>query len=295
MTKQRIGRNPMRIDAHQHFWSLEHGDYGWLQPTPALKALYRDFAPADLRPHLQAANIEGTVLVQAAPSEAETERLLEIGRQPDSMVLGVVGWCALEAADASERIARCARDPLLKGLRPMLQDMPDIGWVLGPQADRAWAAMEGHGLVLDLLIKPHQIDTALELLQRQPKLRAVVDHAAKPAIASGWDLAFAPWAAAMTTLARETNVACKLSGLLTEALIGADVRVLRPYVELLLSEFGAARLVWGSDWPVVTLTASYLTWHAMCVDLLADLDAREQGLIFGGNAVALYELDLRQC
>jgi L-fuconolactonase len=246
-----------------------------------------------LRPHLQTARIDGTVLVQAAPSEAETKRLLEIGRQPDSMVLGVVGWCALEGVDAPERIAKCARDPLLKGLRPMLQDMPDISWVLGPLGDRAWTAMEVHGLVLDLLIKPHQIGTAVDLLQRHPELRAVVDHAAKPAIAAGHDRAFAPWATSMRTLARQTNVACKLSGLLTEAPVGADAGMLRPYVDLLLSEFGAMRLVWGSDWPVLTLAASYLTWQRMCVELLGDLDSGEQGFIFGGNAIALYGLDSR--
>jgi L-fuconolactonase len=280
----------MRIDAHQHFWSVQHHDYGWLQPTSALQAIYRDFGLEDLRPHLRAAHIDGTVLVQAAPSEAETERLLKIARQPGSMVLGVVGWCALEGADAPERIAKRARDPLLKGLRPVLQDMRDISWVLGPLGDRAWTAMEVHGLVLDLLIKPHQIGTAVDLLQRHPNLRAVVDHAAKPAIAASPDLGFAPWAAAMTTLARETHVACKLSGLLTEAPVSADVETLRPYVDLLLSEFGAARLMWGSDWPVLTLAASYLTWHGMCVELLANLNAHEKSLVFGGNAIALYGL-----
>ena len=123
----------LRIDAHQHYWSLAHQDYGWLVDTPALRPIYRDFGPAELAPLLDRAGIDGTVLVQAAPSEAETWRLLALAAQPASRVRAVVGWTDLAAPDAPVRIRRLAQEPLLKGLRPMLQDIPDPEWILQPR------------------------------------------------------------------------------------------------------------------------------------------------------------------
>jgi L-fuconolactonase len=147
--------------------------------------------------------------------------------------------------------------------------------------------MQRHGLVLDLLIKPHQLDAALELALRRPGLRMVVDHAAKPAIASG---TFEPWARQIARLARATHVDCKLSGLLTEASPGAGLEALRPYADHVLDAFGPARVLWGSDWPVLTLAASYGEWHGLCVALLSGLDVADQQLVFGGNAERLYKL-----
>jgi L-fuconolactonase len=277
----------MRIDAHQHYWSPEHGDYGWLVPSTVLAPICRPFGPRDLRPHLDAAGIGATVLVQAAPSEAETMRLLDIAAQPDSRVLGVVGWCDLEAGDAPARIAALAAQPLLKGLRPMLQDLPDPGWILQARLEPALDAMERHGLVLDLLIKPHQLDPALELALRRPGLRMVVDHAAKPAIGSG---SFEPWARRIARLAQAAHVHCKLSGLLTEAAPGAGLQELRPFADHVLEAFGPSRVLWGSDWPVLTLAASYGRWHALSLEMLHALPGAQRDLVFGGNAVRLYQL-----
>ncbi len=275
----------MRIDAHQHYWSPTHRDYGWLEDTPALHAIHRDFAPADLLPILERAGIDGTVLVQAAPTEAETWRLLELAADPASRVRAVVGWTDLAAPDAPQRIRRLAQEPLLKGLRPMLQDLPDPQWILDTRLKPAIRTMTELGLRLDLLIKPHQIETARTFAQRHLALPMVIDHAAKPDIAHRQ---FEPWASSMAEFARSTDVYCKLSGLATEAAPGWDAAALRPYVEHLLQHFGPSRLMWGSDWPVLNLAGSYEQWVSAILELVNALSPSEQEEILGANAARFY-------
>jgi L-fuconolactonase len=277
-----------RIDAHQHYWSLLHRDYGWLQPTPQLRAIYRDFGPADLHPHLDASGIDATVLVQAAPSEAETWRLLQLAAAPGRRVAGVVGWCGLLQADAPRRIATLAAQPLLKGLRPMLQDLADPRWMLQVALGPALQAMAEHHLVFDALVKgPAQLDALCEFAVRHPSLRIVLDHGAKPPIASG---EMAGWAAAISRLAQSHNVMCKLSGLVTEAGAGWSAERLRPWVEHLLGAFGPQRLLWGSDWPVLKLVSDYADWWCASGELLAGLSAPQREQVLGGNAVRCYGL-----
>lgn len=275
----------IRIDAHQHYWSLAHRDYGWLQDTPALRAIHRDFAPEDLAPLLDRAGIDGTVLVQAAPSEAETWRLLALAAHPASRVRAVVGWTDLAAADAPQRIRRLAQEPLCKGLRPMLQDIADPNWILGAQLRPAIGTMIELGLGLDFLIKPQQLDAALAFAQQHPDLRMVIDHAAKPDIAGR---AFEPWATQMARFGKETQVCCKLSGLATEAGPGWDADALRPYVDHLLACFGPWRLMWGSDWPVLELAGDYLRWQGVSRELLKALPPSEQEQVWGTNAAGFY-------
>jgi L-fuconolactonase len=279
-----------RIDAHQHYWSVAHRDYGWLQPTPELRPIYRDFGPADLHPHLDAAGIDATVLVQAAPSEAETWRLLQLAAAPGSRVAGVVGWCDLLDADAPQRIAQLAAQPLLKGLRPMLQDLDDPRWILQRALQPALQAMVRHGLVFDALVKgAAQLDALCEFAAEHGALRIVLDHGAKPPLACG-DLA--AWRAGISRLARAPNVYCKLSGLVTEAGAGWRVAGLRDGVEHLLAEFGAPRLLWGSDWPVLNLAADYHAWWRASGELLGSLNAAQREQVFGRNAVQCYGLRL---
>jgi L-fuconolactonase len=277
----------LRIDAHQHYWSIAHGDYGWLVPSPALAPICRDFGPQDLHPLLDAAGVAATVLVQAAPTEAETWRLLAIASTPGSRVLGVVGWADLEAADAPERIARLAAQPLLKGLRPMLHDLDDPAWIHRPGLAPAWRAMQEADLVLDLLVRPVHLEEVLRFADRWPGLRMVVDHGAKPV--PGPD-GLGTWGAAMERLASETPVDCKLSGLLTELEAGADPQLLRPHVELLLEAFGPRRLLWGSDWPVLQLAGSYAQWLGLCEHWLRALPEEDRGHVFGRNAARVYRL-----
>ncbi|MFD1696158.1 amidohydrolase family protein [Roseibium aestuarii] len=276
--------SPPRIDAHQHFWAVERGDYGWL--TPDLAPLYRDFLPADLKPHLNRHEIDGTILVQAAPTVAETRFLLELADRTPS-VRGVVGWADFAAPDAPDRIAGLAAHPRLVGLRPMIQDIADDDWMLRPDLDPAFRALVAHDLTFDALTLPRHLDRLLTLLGRYPDLRTVIDHGSKPRIR---DRDFEDWAASMSRLAQETSAFCKLSGLVTEAAEAWTTDDLRPYTDHLLTSFGPGRLIWGSDWPVCTLGASYDRWVETTETLLADLGDADRAAIMGGNALTAYGL-----
>jgi L-fuconolactonase len=273
-----------RIDAHQHFWRIDRGDYGWL--TPDLGPIYRDFGPGDLTPLLAWTGIDGTVLVQAAATVAETRFLLELAAATP-FVAGVVGWAPLDAPDAGEMLATLARDPALKGVRPMIHDIPDVDWMLGPAVGAGLRAVEALGLTFDALVRPPHLGNLRRLLARHPTLRVVIDHAGKPEIAAG---RFDAWAADMRALAKETPAWVKLSGLVTEAGVGWSVDQLRRYVEHLLEHFGADRLIFGSDWPVVTLRAGYGEWLAAVDALLAGLAPEARARIMGLTAIEVYRL-----
>lgn len=272
----------MRIDAHQHFWSLARDDYGWL--TPELGVIHRDFGPADLAPLLAAHGITSTILVQAAPTEAETAYLLNIAAGTP-FVAGVVGWSDFDAPDVAERIAALAGDPLLVGLRPMVQDITDDNWLARPELAPAFETMTTHGLVFDALLKPRHIAPMLTVLEQHPDLTCVIDHGAKPDLVTG-DLT--AWHDGMRALAEHPRLSCKLSGLVTEAGPDWTRETLRPVIERLLATFGPERLIFGSDWPVVTLRASYAQWIEAAETLLAGLTQAQRAAVFGGNAEKLY-------
>lgn len=274
----------MSIDAHFHCWQLARGDYGWL--TPALAPIHRDVAVRDWQAQSAPHGVTGGVLVQAAPTEAETAFLLA---QADAhpAVLGVVGWVDLAASDAPARIEKLARHPRLKGLRPMLQDMDDAQWILQPGLAPALEAMADAGLVFDALVKPAHLAHLLTLAGRYPGLRIVIDHAGKPDIAAGdWQ----PWADGMARLASQTGAYCKLSGLLTEAGPTPAPGAVQPWAAHVLACFGADRLVWGSDWPVLELAGSYAQWLAETRQLLTSLSPQAQAAVMNGNARRLYRL-----
>lgn len=272
----------MRIDAHHHLWTLARGDYGWL--TPELAPIYRDFRLADLAPHLSAAGIEGTILVQAAPTEAETMFLLDIA-ESTGVVRGVVGWTDFDAGDAVARIdALAARSPLV-GLRPMVQDIADDDWLLGPALTSLLAAIARHRLVFDALVLPRHLPRLLRVAASHPDLTFVLDHCGKPRIASG---EITMWQRDIALLAAHPNIVCKLSGLVTEAAPGWKTADLRRVVDHVRACFGPQRLLWGSDWPVVNLAGGYAKWFAAAETLLADLSPDDKADIFGGNAARIY-------
>ncbi len=251
------------IDAHFHIWRLSRGDYGWL--TPAAGALFRDFDLDDWRSVSAPCGVTGGIVVQAAPTEAETCFLLQQADQaPD--VLGVVGWADLLAADAPQRIHALAANSKLRALRPMLQDIADPDWILQDSLRPAIEAMLASDLAFDALVKPVHLPRIRALAARFPELRIVLDHGAKPSIATGqWQ----DWADEIALLARSTDVVCKLSGLWTEAGPGTGVATLLPYMQHLMSSFGAGRVLWGSDWPVLRSAVDYCAWHAACIGLLS--------------------------
>lgn len=272
----------MRIDSHHHVWRLARADYGWL--TPELAPLYRDFDLADLTPHLDAARIEGTILVQAAPTEAETAFMLDIAEHAQ-LVRGVVGWIDFDADDAVARIDAVAPRELLVGLRPMVQDIADDDWLLRPALAAQLEAMVRHDLVFDALVLPRHLQRLVQVVDRHPDLQFVLDHFGKPHLATG-DIA--AWKDDIAALATRANVVCKLSGLATEAARDWQVADLREAVDHALACFGPERMLWGSDWPVVNLAGGYAQWFTAAETLLADLPADARAAIFGGNAERIY-------
>jgi len=273
-----------RIDAHQHFWRLDRGDYQWL--TADLTPIYRDFGPGDLGPLLVRTGMAETVLVQAAPTLAETRFLLELARTTP-FVSGVVGWAPLDAPNGPEIIATLGEHRALKGVRPMIHDLPNVDWMLGAPVGAGLRAVEALGLTFDALVRPPHLPSLRRLLARHPELRVVIDHAGKPEVAAG---RFDAWAQDMRALATETSARVKLSGLVTEAGPDWSVDQLRPYVEHLPEHFGPDRLIFGSDWPVVTLRAGYAEWLAAVEALLAGLEREARARIMGLNAVEWYRL-----
>jgi len=272
----------MRIDAHHHVWTLARGDYGWL--TPQLQSIYRDFTLADLASLLAAARIDGTILVQAAPTEAETRFLLDVAASAD-IVRGVVGWTDFDAEDAEARIESLAAHDLLVGLRPMIQDIADDDWLLRDALTPLMTAMVRHKLVFDALVLPRHLSRLLAVVDRHPDLQFVLDHFGKPALASG---EFGGWRRELAELAERDNIVCKLSGLVTEAKPDWQVDDLRGAVDHVLDCFGPPRMLWGSDWPVVDLAGGYTKWLAASETLLADLSPDERASVFGGTAARIY-------
>jgi L-fuconolactonase len=275
-----------RIDAHQHYWDPARGDYGWL--TPAMPELYRTFGPHDLAPLRAQCGVSRTVVVQAAPSVDETRYLLSLARD-DASIAGVVGWVPLDDPYAANLIDELAQEPKFRGVRPMLQDLPDDDWIANADTARAIEALIEHRLAFDALIFARHASALETFLARHPALRVVIDHGAKPPIREG-DAGWSAWAHAVSRLARYPQVLCKLSGLATEAAPGWTDDTLRPWIDYLLATFGVRRLMWGSDWPVLNLNGDYERWHASSQRLLAHLTEAGRAAIFGANAVAFYRL-----
>ncbi len=269
------------IDAHFHIWRPERGDYGWL--TPEVGPICRDVTLDHWRAMARPCGVSGGVIVQAAPTEAETHFLLDCAEGQDD-VLGVVGWADMLAPDAAQRIATLAQRVKLKGLRPMLQDIADPHWVLQEALAPAFKAMLDHGLVFDALVLPVHLPVIRELAARYPSLPMVIDHGAKPRI--GED-AFDDWAEGMARLAAVPQIVCKLSGLLTEAGPMPDPARVQRYMRHILALFGPQRVLFGSDWPVLELAGDYAGWIALARETVPQAD---HAAVFGGNARRVYGL-----
>ena len=269
------------IDAHQHFWMTGRGDYGWL--TEESGDLYRDYLPDDLLPLMQKTGVDGTILVQAAPTVAETQFLLSIANDHD-FVKGVVGWIDFESPTVWDDLDQLADHEKLVGLRPMIQDIADDDWMMSGHIIQAFEALTSYGLTFDALTYTRHLKNLELLIDRHPEMRVVIDHASKPQIAEG---AYAEWAANMRLLAETTTAYCKLSGLVTEAGENWTIDDLRPYTDRLLETFGPERPIWGSDWPVCTRVATYEQWYETTLELIGD-DEQVRAAIFGENAIRAY-------
>ncbi|MCA8890040.1 MAG: amidohydrolase family protein [Parvularculaceae bacterium] len=270
------------FDSHQHFWQLNNPFTDW--PTADLRAIYRDYTPERLRLILDANRISETILVQAAPSVAETEYCFALAKRAD-FVKGVVGWIDFESGDALKQLDRLAANPALRGLRPMVQSISEPGWLLKDEFAPVFGAMVDYGLTFDGLVLANQLNDLAALAKLYPKLNIVLDHAGKPLIASG---DFETWERAVSRLAAAPNVWCKLSGLWTEAGKDISANAMRPWVAHLLASFGTGRLMWGSDWPVINLVGGYKGWLDQCFDLMSGLKPTELEDIFWNNGRHFY-------
>ena len=285
---------PERIDSHHHFWRPARGDYGWLRPDlPALAPLVRDVLPAEFEPLLTQHRVAQTVLVQAAPTEAETDFLLGLAQQ-HRLIAGVVGWVDLARVDSVKTLTRWAADPRLKGVRPMLQDLADTHWIAHAPPPAVVHTMIDLGLRVDALVVPQHLAPLLRFVDRWPGLPVVIDHAAKPQLAAGWNAPWTTlWRLGLAELAQRPNVYCKFSGLLTECAPVARrqaVAMLRPVWDTVLRWFGPQRLMWGSDWPVLTLAAGYGDWVLACETLACELSPEQRTAFWFGNAARFYGL-----
>ncbi|MDO5657711.1 MAG: amidohydrolase family protein [Paracoccus sp. (in: a-proteobacteria)] len=262
------------IDAHCHFWRLDRGDYGWLQEGGDLFApIRRDYAPADYP------GAGRMIVVQAAPTVAETDYLLGLAAS-DARIAGVVGWVDLADANSIGTVERLAKNPAFLGIRPMLMDIADTNWLLeAPRADMLAAVTQAR-FCFDALVNTRHLEVLARFAAQNPDLPIVIDHAAKPQPGPRDD-----WARGMRALAADGRVYCKLSGLMTEL---PDPQDIRTVFAQLLDWFGPDRLIWGSDWPVMTLAGDYEDWMALTQDLLSGLTAEARAAIMGGNAARFY-------
>ncbi|HXA58163.1 MAG TPA: amidohydrolase family protein [Streptosporangiaceae bacterium] len=277
------------VDAHHHVWDLSVRDQDWISGD-ALAPIRRDFALDDLESEASSAGVGATVLVQTLAVAEETPEFLALAAA-SPLVAGVVGWVDLTAPDVTDAIAALRALPggeFLVGIRHLVQAEPDPQWLLRPDVTRGLAAVASAGLVYDLLVLPRQIPAAVTAVASLPELTFVLDHLGKPPIVEG---ELGPWADNIKALAALPNTVCKLSGMVTEAAWDAwTVQDLRPFAETALDAFGPDRIMFGSDWPVCLLAASYRDVVDAARDLTGSLSPAEQAAVFAGTATRIYRL-----
>ena len=274
-----------RIDAHHHLWRYSKEDYGWIAGKMA--AIARDFLPQDLQLALSTSGIHGSIAVQARQSLEETQSLLDFAQQSD-VIRGVVGWAPIAGPEFPAVLDRFEPFRKLKGVRHVVQDEPDVAFLLRSDFNAGISLLRQYDLVYDILIFERQLPAAISFVDRHPAQVFVLDHIAKPRIRDG---ALEPWRSYIRELARRENVSCKLSGMVTEA-DWAHWRPqdLQPYFDVVLDAFGPNRLMAGSDWPVCLLATTYKNWFSTLREFISPLSVTEQDLILGGVATHVYSL-----
>ncbi|MET7733118.1 amidohydrolase family protein [Streptomyces sp. NPDC005402] len=275
------------VDAHHHVWDLSVRDQDWIAADSPLR---RNFTVRDLAPEARAAGVDRTVLVQTVTVPEETPEFLALAAEHE-LIAGVVGWTDLTRPDVADELARLRQLPggmYLKGIRHQVQGEPDPEWLLRPDVCRGLAAVADAGLVHDLVVLPHQLPACVKAATSLPQLTFVLDHLGKPPIASG---TLELWATDVRALAGLPNTVCKLSGMVTEADLATwTTDDLRPYADTVLDAFGPDRLMFGSDWPVCTLGATYGETVSVTKELTAGLGPSERADVFGGTAARTYGL-----
>lgn len=277
------------IDSHAHFWRIGRNGQSW--PGPELPEIYRDFDTDDLLAAASGAGLQGVVAVQSQPDDRDTEWLLELARSSD-LIVAVVGWADLLAPDAPNRLEGLARHPKFRGVRPMLQDLPDDDWITRTDITPAIAVLETLDLAFDALIKPRHLPSLRRFADAHPRLRIVIDHAAKPEIA---DQRREPWVSDLREVSQRPNVYCKLSGLSSERAAQQPEAALAGFIDDVLESFPPDRIMWGSDWPVVNTRSDYNDWLAICRQALSDKPPHVQSAIFHQTAATFYKISPQPC
>jgi len=275
----------LKIDAHHHFWHYNPEEYGWINSD--MKALRKNFLPADLAAQIAAVGIDGVVSVQARQTVEETRWLLELAAQHE-FIKGVVGWLPLTATDIEAELERWSGYAKLKAVRHVLHDEPDDMYMLRADFNHGIEKLRQFNLVYDILIFEKHLPQTIEFVDRHPGQIFVVDHIAKPLIK---DRVIAPWDKLITELAQRRNVYCKLSGVVTEADHAHwTPENIKPYLDVVLQAFGPQRLMFGTDWPVCLLATGYEKWVKTVKDFIAPLSVAQQDRMMGGTAVEAYRL-----
>lgn len=275
-----------KIDAHQHFWKYDPIKNNWI--TPEMSVIRRDFLPDDLAPILNQHGFDGCVVVQADQSEAETTFQLENAAQND-YIKGVVGWVDLQAENLADRLAYFRQFDKLKGFRHVLQDEKDRSLMLKPSFMRGIKQLHAYDYTYDILIYPDQLKYLPEFITAFPDQPFVIDHLAKPEIRHE---SIADWKKELSSVAGFENVSCKISGMVTEAdWMGWKSADFSPYMEVVLAAFGTKRVMFGSDWPVCQLAATYTEVVGLAAAYMSQFTATEQALFWGENAADFYKFD----
>jgi len=274
----------MRIDAHQHYWRYQPQEYAWISPDMAV--LQQDFLPENLRPNLLKQQLDGSIVVQARQTLAETEQILQWS-EASGDVGGVVGWIDVTAGDVSDQLQRL-HHPRLRGFRHVVQDEVDpAGWLQQSAVARGMQALQQQQYVWDILVTWRHLAPATDFAAQHDKHWLVLDHLGKPDISKGAKV----WGQQVAELAAMPHVACKLSGLVTEVVDGQWSRAqLQPFIEEALERFGPQRLMFGSDWPVCLLAAEYQDVAGLVEETVSRLSADEQNRIWGTTAANVYGL-----
>lgn len=275
----------MRVDAHQHFWNYDPVRDAWI--TEQMSVLKRDYLPADLEAELGRNGIDATVAVQADQSESETDFLIELAER-NSYIAGVVGWVDLRSPNVSERLERYSKFDRVVGFRHIVQAERDDYFVLQHDFVRGLRCLQQFGYTFDLLVYPRQLPAAVELTSRLPEQMFVLDHLGKPEIRNGYR---GGWRAQIRELASHPNVSCKLSGIVTEADWSKwTAEDCKPYLDAVFESFGPERLMFGSDWPVCLVAATYSQVVNLVREYIAQCSPDQQDAIMGANALRFYKL-----
>ena len=275
----------MTIDSHQHFWKYEPVKHDWIDDSMAV--IRKDFMPSDLQKVYTDNEIDGCVAVQADQTLEETDFLLNLSKEND-FIKGIVGWVDFRAENIDDVLKHYSQFEKIKGFRHVVQGEPDHNFLLRPDFLRGISKLEKYNFTYDILIFPHQLGATLEFVKKFPNQKFVIDHIAKPYIKDGF---YDGWAALMSEIGKQKNVHCKLSGMITEADFDQwSPEQIEPYMNLVLSAFGAEKIMFGSDWPVCLVAGNYNKVKEIVTNFIANLSSKEQASIMGDNAIKFYNL-----